>query len=98
MPAAYLGASGTMPLETSLQPSPEQQAIIAARCADPGGSLRVLAFAGSGKTTALRLLAEADTTRPSTSPTTRAPSAKPKGVSPLMSPAAPCTVLPSGQA
>jgi hypothetical protein len=48
-------------LETSLQHSPEQP-IIAARCADPGGSLRVLAFAGSGKTTALRLLAEADTT------------------------------------
>jgi ABC-type phosphonate transport system ATPase subunit len=49
-------------LETSLQPNPEQQAIIAARRADPGGSLRVVAFAGSGKTTALRLLAETDTT------------------------------------
>jgi superfamily I DNA/RNA helicase len=49
-------------LESSLQPSPEQAAIIAARRADPGGSLRVVAFAGSGKTTALRLLAEADTT------------------------------------
>jgi superfamily I DNA/RNA helicase len=48
--------------ETSLHPSPEQEAIIAARRADPGGSLRVVAFAGSGKTTALRLLAEADTT------------------------------------
>ena len=51
-----------MPSETSLQPSPEQEAIIAARLADPGSSLRVIAFAGSGKTTALRLLAEADTT------------------------------------
>ena len=48
--------------ETSLQPNPEQQAIIAARRADPAGSLRVVAFAGTGKTTALRLLAEADTT------------------------------------
>src|SRR5690242_8454348 len=46
--------------ETLLQPSPEQLALIAARRADPAGSLRVLAFAGSGKTTALRLLAEAD--------------------------------------
>jgi F-box protein, helicase, 18 len=62
MPAAYLGASGTVPSETSLQPSPEQEAIVATRRADPGGSLRVLAFAGSGKTTALRLLAGADTT------------------------------------
>jgi hypothetical protein len=58
----YPGASGTLPSETSLQPSPEQQAIIAARRADPAGSLRVVAFVGSGKTTALRLLAEADTT------------------------------------
>ena len=46
--------------ETPLQPSPEQLALIAARRADPAGSLRVLAFAGAGKTTALRLLAEAD--------------------------------------
>ena len=46
--------------ETLLQPSPEQQAVIDARRADPAGSLRVLAFAGAGKTTALRLLAEAD--------------------------------------
>src|SRR5215208_1958349 len=51
-----------VPLESSLQPSPEQAAIIAARRADPGGSLRVVAFAGSGKTTALRLLALADPT------------------------------------
>jgi hypothetical protein len=51
-----------MPVETSLQPSPEQDAIITTRRADPGGSLRVVAFAGSGKTTALRLLAEADMT------------------------------------
>ena len=51
-----------MPAETALQPSPEQEAIIAARRADPGGSLRVIAFAGTGKTTALRLLAEADRT------------------------------------
>ena len=49
-----------MPPETSLQPSPEQLALIDARRADPAGSLRVLAFAGSGKTTALRLLAGAD--------------------------------------
>jgi len=49
-------------LESSLQPSPEQAAIIAARRADPAGSLRVVAFAGSGKTTALRLLALADPT------------------------------------
>jgi hypothetical protein len=48
--------------ETSLQPSPEQDAIIAARRADPGGSLLVVAFAGSGKTTALRLLAQTDST------------------------------------
>src|SRR5690242_9097819 len=46
--------------EALLQPSPEQQAVIAARRADPAGSLRVLAFAGTGKTTALKLLAEAD--------------------------------------
>src|SRR4051812_36911815 len=49
-----------VPPETLLQPSPEQQAVIAARQADPAGSLRVLAFAGAGKTTALKLLAEAD--------------------------------------
>jgi hypothetical protein len=55
-------AARTVPAETALRPSPEQQAIIAARLADPGGSLRVLAFAGSGKTTALRLLAAADPT------------------------------------
>ena len=42
-------------METSLQPSPEQDAIIASRRTDPGGSLRVVAFAGSGKTTALHL-------------------------------------------
>src|SRR3954447_15442059 len=48
------------PPETLLQPSPEQQAVIAARRADPTGSLRVLAFAGAGKTTALKLLAAAD--------------------------------------
>ena len=62
MPTAYPGASGTVPPETSLQPSPEQDAVVAARRADPAGSLRVVAFAGSGKTTALRLLAEADPT------------------------------------
>jgi hypothetical protein len=55
-----------MPRETSLQPSPEQDAIVAARLADPAGSLRVLAFAGTGKTTALQLLAEADPTPGST--------------------------------
>src|SRR5215218_566832 len=60
MPAAYPGASGTAPPETPLQPSPEQDAVVAARRADPRGSLRVVAFAGTGKTTALRLLAEAD--------------------------------------
>jgi hypothetical protein len=49
-------------LESSLQPSPEQEAIIAARHADPSGTLRVVAFAGSSKTTALRLLAQAATT------------------------------------
>ena len=59
---AYPGASSAALPEPSLQPSLEQDAIIAARRADPGGSLRVLAFAGSGKTTALRLLAEADPT------------------------------------
>jgi hypothetical protein len=59
MPAAYPGASGTVPPETSLQPTPEQDAILAARRADPRGSLRVVAFAGTGKTTTLRLLAEA---------------------------------------
>ena len=53
-------ADGAVPPETPLQPSPEQPALIAARRADPAGSLRVLAFAGTGKTTALRLLAEAD--------------------------------------
>ena len=41
------------PPETPLQPSPEQDAVVAARRADPAGSLRVVAFAGSGKTTAL---------------------------------------------
>src|SRR5947207_12709859 len=51
---------GMVSPETLLQPSPEQQALIAARRADPAGSLRVLAFAGAGKTTALKLLAEAD--------------------------------------
>ena len=51
-----------MPQETALQPSLEQDAIVAARRADPAGSLRVLAFAGTGKTTALQLLAEADPT------------------------------------
>jgi len=57
-----LRSAAQVPLESSLQPSPEQAAIIAARRADPGGSLRVVAFAGSGKTTALRLLAETDST------------------------------------
>src|SRR3954453_6580061 len=52
-------ADGAVRPETPLQPSPEQLALIAARRADPRGSLRVLAFAGAGKTTALRLLAEA---------------------------------------
>ena len=50
-----------MSRESPLQPSPEQDAILAARHADPAGSLRVLAFAG--KTTALRLLAGADAGR-----------------------------------
>src|SRR5690349_7810375 len=58
--SSYPGADGAVPPETPLQPSPEQLALIAARRADPTGSLRVLAFAGAGKTTALRLLAEAD--------------------------------------
>src|SRR5687767_7229353 len=58
----YPAASGMVPWETFLQPTPEQEAIIAARRADPAGSLRVVAFAGTGKTTALRLLAEADRT------------------------------------
>src|SRR3954453_22315947 len=52
--------SGVVRPETPLQPSPEQRALVDARRADPAGSLRVLAFAGSGKTTALRLLAAAD--------------------------------------
>ena len=51
-----------MPPEHSLRPTPEQQAVIDARRADPRGSLRVLAFAGAGKTAALELLARADTT------------------------------------
>ena len=55
-------AGGAVPRETPLRPSPEQDAIVATRLADPAGSLRVLAFAGTGKTTALRLLAEADAT------------------------------------
>src|SRR3954453_12218206 len=50
--------------ETPLQPSPEQRALADARRADPAGSPRVLAFAGAGKTTALRLLAEADPSPP----------------------------------
>src|SRR3954447_16192455 len=58
--APYPGAGGTVPPETPLQPSLEQDAIVAARRADPQGSLRVLAFAGTGKTTALQLLAQAD--------------------------------------
>src|SRR3954452_18337782 len=58
--ASILGPGVWVPPETLLQPSPEQQAVIAARQADPAGSLRVLAFAGAGKTTALKLLAEAD--------------------------------------
>src|SRR4051794_19144318 len=62
MPAADPGASGTLPRETPLQPSLEQDAIVAVRRADPQGSLRVLAFAGTGKTTALQLLAKADPT------------------------------------
>ena len=39
----------------------EQGATMASRHADPAGSLRMVAFAGSGKSTALRLLAEANT-------------------------------------
>src|SRR5690242_18313573 len=58
--AALSWGDGAVCPETPLQPSPEQLALIAARRADPTGSLRVLAFAGAGKTTALRLLAEAD--------------------------------------
>lgn len=58
--AVRSGATVAEPPETALQPSPEQEAILAARRAEPEGSLRVLAFAGAGKTTALRLLAEAD--------------------------------------
>ena len=60
--APYLGPAARCPREILLQPSPEQDAIVAARRADPQGSLRVLAFAGTGKTTALQLLAEADPT------------------------------------
>jgi hypothetical protein len=59
-PAALSWAGGAVRPETPLQPSPEQQALIDARRADPAGSLRVLAFASSGKTTVLRLLAGAD--------------------------------------
>src|SRR3954464_13854557 len=55
----YPGVDDAVPPEILLQPSPEQRALVDARRADPAGSLRVLAFAGSGKTTALRLLAEA---------------------------------------
>src|SRR3954453_13141771 len=58
--AALSWAGGAVRPEIPLQPSPEQRALVDARRADPAGSLRVLAFAGSGKTTALRLLAEAD--------------------------------------
>src|SRR4051794_40538716 len=58
--SSYPGADGAVPPETLLQPSPEQLTLIDARRADPAGSLRVFAFAGSGKTTALKLLAEAD--------------------------------------
>src|SRR4051794_34935521 len=58
--AALSWAGGAVRPETPLQPSPEQRALVDARRADPAGSLRVLAFAGAGKTTALRLLAEAD--------------------------------------
>src|SRR5689334_6846188 len=58
--SSYPGVDGAVRPETSLQPSPEQQALIEARRAEPAGSLRVLAFAGSGKTTALKLLAGAD--------------------------------------
>src|SRR5689334_15095750 len=58
--AALSWAGGAVRPESLLQPSPEQQALIDARRADPTGSLRVLAFAGTGKTTALQLLAGAD--------------------------------------
>ena len=81
--------------ETPLQPSPEQLALIDARRADPAGSLRVLAFAGAGKTTALRLLAEADPSPPSTWPTTRPPSSRPGPASRPTSPAAPSTASPT---
>src|SRR3954451_64791 len=57
--SSYPGADGAVPPETLLQPSPEQLTLIDARRADPAGSLRVLALAGSGKTTPPRLLAEA---------------------------------------
>src|SRR3954453_8418575 len=62
LPGALSWAGGTVPREIFLHPSPEQDAIVAVRRADPQGSLRVLAFAGTGKTTALQLLAEADPT------------------------------------
>src|SRR3954453_6000746 len=62
MSGALSWAGGAVPRETPLRPSPEQDAIVAARRADPQGSLRVLAFAGTGKTTALQLLAQADPT------------------------------------
>src|SRR3954453_10780901 len=62
MSGALSWAGGAVPRETPLRPSPEQDAIVAARRADPQGSLRVLAFAGTGKTTALQLLAAADPT------------------------------------
>src|SRR3954468_20636869 len=58
--SSYPGADGAVRPEPPLQPSPEQLTLIDARRADPAGSLRVLAFAGAGKTTALKLLAEAD--------------------------------------
>ena len=61
---SILRPAARVPSETSLQPSPEQAAIMAARRADPAGSLRVVAFAGCGKTTALRLRAEADSNPP----------------------------------
>ena len=61
---SILRPAAQVPLESSLRHSPEQDAIIAARRADPSGSLRVVAFAGSGKTTALRLRAEADSNPP----------------------------------
>src|SRR3954454_1780861 len=58
--SSYPGADGAVPADPPLPPSPQHPPLIAARRADPAGSLRVLAFAGSGKTTALRLLAGAD--------------------------------------